>query len=520
MLTAWLSLSWFFLRGADAMRPSALHRMYSLLWIYSLFYVVLAFDTFVENNYKLAGGYFIVIYFGGIFGALLISYIELFRLPKRSEFAQRMTGYDAQSTGDQTSSRPRTASNDGQDDRPLLAREDDDEANEGTSLLHGGRKLTFGRSYGSRRRSTDDGATIDDEEGDPSLPKQYPYEQRWSGSLPTWTWILQFFFLAPIPVILVGQVALLMSTALHQTASDGNSVFTFYLLVAVLSVMLVLPLGPFIHRLHILVPMLLFLICVATVVYNLIAFPFSEGSRLKVYFIQRVDLDSGQNHVSLTGLQPYVGDIIAEIPSAAGQKVDCASPDYTARSGLTKCSWQGTPPNVLHGYGAPAGVPPEETYRSWLTFNVTRAHNISGGSNEAVFHIKGANTRACRLLFDRPIEDYDVAGYTTDPRFPHVGPKGCKEIRLWAREWGAAWQVRVRWAGDAAKGGDGNADEDGRDDKEKGDGLDGRVVCLWSDANDPATIPAFTEVLGFMPRWSMVTKLSDGLVEGFKRFAV
>jgi hypothetical protein len=49
-------------------------------------------------------------------------------------------------------------------------------------------------------------------------------------------------------------------------------------------------------------------------------------------------------------------------------------------------------------------------------------------------------------------------------------------------------------------------------------GLDGKVACLWSDANDPTTIPAFEEVRRYMPTWSIATKLSDGLVEGFKVF--
>jgi hypothetical protein len=524
MLTAWFALTWFFLRSADATRPSALQRMYSLLWIYSLFYVVLAIDTVAENNYQLAGGYFLVIYFAAIFTALLVSYLELFALPKKTVYAQQMFGYDTQSSVGH-SSRPLTASHDDHDERPLLAREnDEDDATERTSLLRGDRQTTYGRGYGSRGRSADEGTITDDgTHVDSDLPPPYPGEQRWSGSLPSWTWILQFLLIAPVPIILVGQIALLMSTALHQTAADGNSVITFYLFTAVLSVLLLLPLGPFIHRFHILVPLLLFLICIATLIYNLVAFPFSENSRLKVYFIQRVDLDSGINEVSLTGLQPYVRQIVSTLPSSAGQNIDCANPDYTARSGLSKCSWQGTPPNVLNGAGAPNGVPPEKTYATWLSYNVTRVKNAT---NEAVFNVRGRNTRACRLLFDRPISDFNVTGYTSDSRFSRIGPNGCKEVRLWRRGWGEGWQVRVRWDSDSDKGGDGNGEEDSVDAKKRGKnggegtGLDGRVVCLWSDANDPSTIPAFTEVLNYMPTWSMATKLSDGLVEGYKRFSV
>ena len=57
-------------------------------------------------------------------------------------------------------------------------------------------------------------------------------------------------------------------------------------------------------------------------------------------------------------------------------------------------------------------------------------------------------------------------------------------------------------------------------DEGKGEGLDGKVVCLWSDANAPGTIPAFDEVRRFAPVWVAVTKSQDGLVEGGKAFMV
>ena len=68
----------------------------------------------------------------------------------------------------------------------------------------------------------------------------------------------------------------------------------------------------------------------------------------------------------------------------------------------------------------------------------------------------------------------------------------------------------MRWAGEEDTMG-----------KAKSVGLDGRVVCLWSDANEAErTIPAWREVLMFAPAWSATTKLSDGLVEGSKAFKI
>jgi hypothetical protein len=56
--------------------------------------------------------------------------------------------------------------------------------------------------------------------------------------------------------------------------------------------------------------------------------------------------------------------------------------------------------------------------------------------------------------------------------------------------------------------------------KRRREGLKGAVVCMWSDANVPGTIPALDEALQYAPAWVAVSKLSEGLVEGRKTFEV
>jgi hypothetical protein len=51
-------------------------------------------------------------------------------------------------------------------------------------------------------------------------------------------------------------------------------------------------------------------------------------------------------------------------------------------------------------------------------------------------------------------------------------------------------------------------------------GVEGKAMCVWSDANQEGTVPAFDEVKHFIPVWSAVTKNSDGLVEGYKHFTL
>lgn len=502
MLSAWFAITWFFLRGADAMRPTAFTRTYGIFWMYIFAYILLVVDTVAENNLSLAGGYFLVIYFAAIFCALFISYLEFFSLPKKTIYAEHMAGIRTETDV----SRPATA----EDPQP----EEGDEAHERTSLLRGDRQTTFA-GYGTRRRSADESTAVQEEDQpEIGLPKAYPREQRWSGKLPSWTWFLQLLFLAPMPVILVGEVALLATSSLHQTPADGSPVLTIYLFFAILTLLLLLPITPFIHRFGYPIPLILFLVFCGTLIYNVIAFPFTEDARLKVYFVQRVDLDSGINEVSLTGLMPYVRDIASSIPSAAGQELDCGNPDYAARSGLTKCGWSGIPPNVVSEMDLDEAevqkdkgkvpLPPEKTYKEWVTYDVKKLNSTTEGVHEAVITLSGKNTRACRLLFERDIADFNVTGFTSDPRFPRVGSMGCKQIRLWNREWSDSWEVNVKW----------------ESSEEQGDGLDGEVVCLWSDVNLVGTIPAWDEVMRFMPKWSVATKLSDGLVEGSKKFKV
>ena len=52
------------------------------------------------------------------------------------------------------------------------------------------------------------------------------------------------------------------------------------------------------------------------------------------------------------------------------------------------------------------------------------------------------------------------------------------------------------------------------------EGLSGEVVCLWSDANQVGVIPALDEARRFAPGWVVVSKSQDGLVEGWKKFAI
>ncbi|KAF1951986.1 endoplasmic reticulum metallopeptidase 1 [Byssothecium circinans] len=487
MLSAWLFFAWFLLRGASAMRPSALQRMYSLIWVFIGSFALLIFATVLAKNSSIAGGYFALFYFAAVFFALLISYIELFFAPKKSAYVEQFDQTDPQHRHSESASRPLSGTTTGarSGDRSPL----DDDATETTSLLRGDRR-SF-RRYDGRRQSVSEGTDSGERPGPIQLGHAYPGEQEWSGKLPSWLWIVQFLLTVPINVILVGQISLILTSALYQTPADGSPSLFIYIAFAVLTTLLVAPVGPFIHRFTYHVPTFLFLVCIGTVIYNLVAFPFSREHKLKVYFVQQVDLDSGTNTVSLTGLDGYVQDIVKELPSAQDKQLNCTTPDIATRRELKTCAWEGLPAQVVPK-ASPYGN--KTTPNSWLDYSISR-----NKTNKATIRVIGQNTRACRILFDTPISDLAVDGAVSDPRFNATGDDGSREVRLWHREWSQPWTVNVSWQGDANST------------------LSGSIVCLWSDANADA-IPAFDEVQHYLPVWAIATKISDGLVEGFKRF--
>ncbi|KAH6720261.1 aminopeptidase-like protein [Leptodontidium sp. MPI-SDFR-AT-0119] len=502
-LSLFFCVFWFLMAGSNFVRPSALHRVYALLWMFTLGWLVLVGATVFEDRYKISGGYMFVFYQAAISLAAFIGLCELFALPKKSSMVE--AAHDEHETRDGFQAVPHSdaiiSTGDAQDDNDVNG---DEEPSETTPLVgSNGHRSTLGASFarGYRRviPARLDGADAVDGADDETIA--FGDEQKWSAKMPTWTWLLQFLLLGPFIIVVIGQVGLLIVAALVQTGSDGSPLLLPYLLISLFSILLILPVTPFMHRITHHLPTFFFLIFISTLIYNLVAFPFSSNNRFKAYFQQTVDLDNGINRVTLAGIEEYVRDIITEIPSAAGQNISC-SPNEKIRQGLSYCSWSGIPPRVVDN--VKEGVPPEKGYKDWMSSKVTRAK----GSNKATFNISAVNTKACIIRFDDPFTAFEVHGAAkNDGKWDDVPESGSDQIKLWHRDWDREWIVDVEWPVSEGK-------------KEGDEGRSGRVVCWWSDHNKLGTIPALDEVQRFMPQWAAVTKLMDGLVEGSKAFIV
>ncbi|KAJ5279094.1 hypothetical protein N7478_004466 [Penicillium angulare] len=495
MISAWVFLAWFVSCVADFARPSAFHRVYTWTWIFVLTWAMLVVATVYENEDSLAGGYFMFFYFAGVFLATWISYLELFSLPTKSEYlgysfpgSRRPSGFSG------VGSRPGTSS---RDDHHEDENATEEMPTESTSLLHGQQRTTFANYVNVSGDNADEGD--DTEEEDPDV---YGREQSWSASMPRWTWVLQLLATVPVILMLIAPISLLLTSALHQTGQDGNPQLFVYISIASLTAVLFMPMLPYIHRYTYHIPIFLLLVLFGTLIYNLVAFPFSDANRVKLYFSQQVDLDQGNSTAYLTGMPPFVEDVVRSLPSANGQ-THCTWNDALSRA---QCSWNGPEPQVVPNDGT-SDISSNPS-ADWVSFSTSKPNNI--GQSSVRFEISGQNTRSCRIIMDdHRITNFSVIGGSAhDKRFIKNSRDGIKEIRLWSRSWQNKWTVDVDFA----------EPEDDTSFIGESTSIKGRVSCIWSDNNTPGLIPALDELKHYAPSWAAITKLSDGLVEGYRYF--
>lgn len=528
---------WCIMRGADAARASALHRGYVNIWLFTLGWAVLVTVTVLEDRFQIASGYYVVFLNSALFLTTLISLSEQFALPDIKTWGQEFRDdHEAHEPDDDNVIAPSPGEYDG-------PASDDDADDEGDTEPATANTPLLGRSSrdgGERRRTTfattyrNSIAVLADAAADVAAPPSkrkhnkdsgaFGNEQPWSKQLPTWTWLVQFLVIGPFMIILAAQTGLLLTDATNQTGTDGSNPILPYLTVGLFSMLLILPLMPFMHRITHHIPLFLLCVFVATLVYNLVAFPFSADAKYKAFWLQTVNLDTGSSVVKLGGIEEYLRPIIAELPSAAGKEVVCH--DSTIRPGITDCVYDGTdvPPNVADNIID--GVPPLTGYADLVTLKV-------GSSKEpgrAKLTVDAKNTKSCFLKFARPIKKFTVAGSNGwDDRFGRMPHSGLGHILLWRREWDTPWELDVEWdVGGAAHeidmeemtGGQTTMSDVDELKSRSAKGLDGNVTCIWSDINTPGTIPALDEAIQYAPAWAVITKFAAGLVEGTKSFMI
>ncbi|KAJ7591069.1 putative zinc metalloprotease [Mycena floridula] len=311
-------------------------------------------------------------------------------------------------------------------------------------------------------------------------------------------WLLQALLVIPVPVILISHIGVLLIAALSQTLADGSSAVTVYGAISLVAVFLIIPIAPFSFRLHRSLTFVMLAVFAIATAYTYLSFPFSQDAPLKVFFQQQLTIDhSGitRETTTLTGLKNFLQPmLVPKLPSALNSTVECDS--SSNKMGLQRCSW---PSGLLP---APGGTDPTSQF-DWLKVSTSRR-----ASDIIRISVQGRNTRSCRLYFDKPIAEYSVQGGRTElqPGYP-IGKDGIKELRLWSRTWDRNFIVDIRTDPSLT--------------------FSGRAACEWVEyesgsigVNTGGKIPAFEEVLTFLPSWAAVSKLTDGLVEVIQEFSV
>ncbi|CAM1502701.1 Fc.00g074770.m01.CDS01 [Cosmosporella sp. VM-42] len=523
---------WLIMRGSSFVRPSALHRGFVNIWLFAFGWVVQVFAAVLEDRMGIAALYSAVFLQSAVFLSLLISLLEQFALLGKHEFAMQL--HDAHQSRDLPSRTGGAETGDGEggepeDDGQVEGVDGEDDARE-TEAATETTPLRAGESgYGSYNHQPSFANTYRQSvAGTPSKPsignyQPYEFEQTWSGRLPTWPWFFQFLLLAPVPLILFGNLGLVAMTALRMTGTDGGSFLVPLLAIGLLSIFLLLPITPFLHRVTHHVPMFLLLVFIGSFIYNLIAFPFSADHRFKFYFQQVVDLDNGTDFVAITGLEEYSRQVINALPIAAGQDVKCKP---SSRTNLMDCHYDASslPPDLVDG----------KKFEDLITFQ-TLDSNVDG---TARFQVQALDTRVCYLQTSRPVYGFTVeGGGSRDPRFGSFPREGLKNIQIWRRNRELPWNVTLALNDDGNSLAKEHHEVDTPDTANDGelkprslaessalirraDPLEITVSCAWSDANDASKIPAFHEVVQYMPSWSTVTKKNVGLVEVRKTYKI
>ncbi|KND92311.1 Vacuolar membrane protease [Tolypocladium ophioglossoides CBS 100239] len=513
---------WLIMEGS-----SNLTRLSVNFWLFALSWVFQVFAATAEDQLHVGSFYFAAFFHSAIFLSLALSLLEQLALPRRQISIQEP--YDANQAGESAYNNTRRDEEDEQSNT-------DDEASDGASAsarmpllgTNGSRGESNNQSsFASACRRSIYAALSSARTTVHSFQRPYEHEELWSSQLPVWTWFLQLLVLAPVHLILVGSQGLAAVSAIAMTGTDGSRLLTPVMVLGILSIVLLLPLTPFIHRTTHHIPMLLFVIFIGTFIYNFAAFPFSTNNRFKFIFQQTIDLDKGTNIVTLSGIEEYLRHIIDSLPEAAGQSIKCQP---SVERDFMDCQYDASPylPDLANGAD--------------LEDSITVITSKSADGTTAHIQLDALETRTCYLDFSRPISNFTVEGEAKrDPRLSQNPPDGrIQHIQVWRRRWEGTWNLNLQLTEDRRSimndnpGAGYSSDLMGNEELKlrsetsglqptvdlQGQPMEATVRCAWSDANNPKTIPALHRLQQYMPSWAIVTKRGFSLVEVKKKYKV
>lgn len=234
LLSTWYLVAWGVIKRADLRNPTALARGWAFaeVWIF-MWLMMLGVAYLSSPGVGTGGGYFMMALYIGAFLGCCISIYELFIVRDKGGFKNG----------------------------PQEEEIDTSSSNESPGLQQANQQTVAPKVNGQNQ------------------------EESWSVLMPNWTWLVQFLLMAPMSVLFTLQVALLAIATLKQTLCDGGDTRKPYIFLVLISVFLLLPLGPFLHRIWCGAALPVLLVFVTTGIYNIYAFPFTADARFKTHFI-------------------------------------------------------------------------------------------------------------------------------------------------------------------------------------------------------------------------------------------
>ena len=95
-----------------------------------------------------------------------------------------------------------------------------------------------------------------------------------------------------------------------------------YAPISLLSILIFLPLAPFLHKIHRLVTVVALFVFIMSTTYVWVAPPFTPNARIKVFFAQKIDLT---NVTSAVSRPPQLTRVITQL-----NVIECYGPRLTA----------------------------------------------------------------------------------------------------------------------------------------------------------------------------------------------
>lgn len=396
-------------------------------------------------------------------------------------------------------------------------------------------------------------------------------------SAKSFDWLLQFAVVVPLLVFVIYAMGDLALDSMHQSgvdnASGGKAARKF---VVSCSVGLGLPVLPFLHKLNAPVAGVLGLTALLASIYTAVAPTHTNGSPLKVKFVQSIDLPAVSGSLpndssiaplgkvsaygTLRARPGFIKDIISELPSFQDNTTDLDVRFVEdEKEGTETVTYKAERPWLFD-----SETKSGNDFDEYLSVEVlSNSDSKKSGSYEplnAVLRIHAAQNRMCQLDFNasgynsfadrkrtspvklvtvynssllnsgakpgyrEPIRANIPSGYSTDDEGNHYYKilQGIDMVQVHKLNWTQPYyQVALQWLPFTFD------DDDNTDgsDPDSSRHLDVTVTCFWGEHESEVVvggekhrvIPAYDELVQYTPRNLITTNLKPGLVQVSQR---